>query len=197
MCILLLSFLWGGIPKSVHVILIVFHGVLFHGFCFMCYWTCKFLSLRCIVRSRNLMDSCCSFSIVKFMLDCSLLNSLSVWCMFVLYWSYIISKLSIYLKYVTICCFIRMRYICVCSICCIYTMCPLLLMMSGLPWLTHHFVCSILRQLRNNFVLALFLICVLFLFLILLSISWLFSITVFIMFVGRCNDDLSKIICYR
>jgi hypothetical protein len=71
---------------------------------------CKFLSLRCVVRSRKLMDSCCSFYIVKFMVDCSLLNSLSVWCMFVLFWSYIISMSSTYLKYAIICCFVRIGW---------------------------------------------------------------------------------------
>jgi hypothetical protein len=39
---------------------------------------CKCLSVRHIVRSRKLMDLCCTFFIVKFMVDCSLLNSLSV-----------------------------------------------------------------------------------------------------------------------
>jgi hypothetical protein len=38
----------------------------------------KFLSLRCIVRSKKLIDSCSSFSIVNFIDGCSLLNLLSV-----------------------------------------------------------------------------------------------------------------------
>jgi hypothetical protein len=39
---------------------------------------CDPLSLQCIVRSKKLMDSCTSFSIVNFMDGCSLLNLLSV-----------------------------------------------------------------------------------------------------------------------
>jgi hypothetical protein len=44
-------------------------------------------SLRCIVRSRELMQLCDSFSIVNFMVGCCSLNSVSVWSMFVFPWS--------------------------------------------------------------------------------------------------------------
>jgi hypothetical protein len=81
---------------------------------------CKFMSFQCILVSRKLMDSSCSFSIVNFMVCCSLLNALSVWSMFVLFWSYIINISSTYLKYAIIHCCISMGYICVCSICCMY-----------------------------------------------------------------------------
>lgn len=40
---------------------------------------CNLLSLQCIVRSKKLLDSCTSFSVVNFMDGCSLLNFLSVW----------------------------------------------------------------------------------------------------------------------
>jgi hypothetical protein len=39
---------------------------------------CRLLCLRCIDISRKLIDSYCSFSKVKFIVGCSLLNSLSV-----------------------------------------------------------------------------------------------------------------------
>jgi hypothetical protein len=39
---------------------------------------CDPLSLYCIVRSKKLMESCTSFSVVNFMDGCSLLNLLSV-----------------------------------------------------------------------------------------------------------------------
>jgi hypothetical protein len=44
-------------------------------------------SLQCIVRSRKLVEPCSSFSIVNFIVGCSLLNSFKVCSMFVLVWS--------------------------------------------------------------------------------------------------------------
>jgi hypothetical protein len=42
----------------------------------------NFFSSRCILRSRKLIDSCSSFSIVNFVVACSLLNLNKVlfWC---------------------------------------------------------------------------------------------------------------------
>jgi hypothetical protein len=44
-------------------------------------------SLRCIVKSRKLMELCDSFSIVNFMVGCCSLKSASVWPKFVFAWS--------------------------------------------------------------------------------------------------------------
>jgi hypothetical protein len=51
---------------------------------------CKFLWFRCIPRFRKLMNSCCSSSMAKSLVSCSLLYS-SVWSIFVLFWSYIMN----------------------------------------------------------------------------------------------------------
>jgi hypothetical protein len=69
---------------------------------------CKF-QLFVFVISKKLIASC-SFSIVNFMDDCNLLNSLNVCSTFVLFWLYIMSTSSAYLKYVIICCFFRIGY---------------------------------------------------------------------------------------
>jgi hypothetical protein len=52
--------------------------------------------LQYIVRSKKFIDSCSYSPIMNFMEDCSLLNSLSVYSMFVLFWSHIMSISTIY-----------------------------------------------------------------------------------------------------
>jgi hypothetical protein len=54
----------------------------------------KFMSLRCIVRSKKLTDSCSSFSIVNFIDGCSLLNLLSVCSVCFVLFIYCIINLS-------------------------------------------------------------------------------------------------------
>jgi hypothetical protein len=56
-----------------------------------------FLSLRCTVRSKNLIVSHNSFSIVNCIDGCSFLNLLSIYSKPILFWSHIMS--STYLKY--------------------------------------------------------------------------------------------------
>jgi hypothetical protein len=56
--------------------------------------------------------------------------------------------------------FFRIRYMCLCSMCCIY-MFQLILMMLGHTWLTYQFVYSTAGQIGSSFAPLLFAICVL------------------------------------
>jgi hypothetical protein len=51
--------------------------------CFLYFANFSFIFLRYIVRSRKLMELCCPFSMVNFILACYLLNSVKVSSMFV------------------------------------------------------------------------------------------------------------------
>jgi hypothetical protein len=101
-----------------------------------------------------LISSCSSFSVVNFMDDFKLLNSLSVCSVFVLFWSYM-SILSTYLKYSIICCCFLGSDICVFVPCAAY-MFQLILMMLGHPWLTCRFIYSIAGQIGSSFVPSIF-----------------------------------------
>jgi multisubunit Na+/H+ antiporter MnhE subunit len=54
--------------------------------CFLYIANSSFVFLWCIVRSRKLMELCCSFSMVNFILVCHLLNLAKVLSMYVLFW---------------------------------------------------------------------------------------------------------------
>jgi hypothetical protein len=70
----------------------------------------SFICTACIVRSSKLMELCCSFLIVNFILVVCLLNSVSVSSMFVLFWLYVMRISSVYLKYPITWCFFKIGY---------------------------------------------------------------------------------------
>jgi hypothetical protein len=80
----------------------------------------KFLVLQSIVRSKKLIASCSSFSVVNFIDGRGLLKSLSVCCMFIfwggMYYEYVINISDI----CNYCCFIRTGCICLDFMCCIH-----------------------------------------------------------------------------
>jgi hypothetical protein len=103
----------------------------------------NFLSLRCIVRSKMLISSYSSFSIVNFTDDCTLMTSLSVCSMLVLVGYYervvAISEISDYLL------FLLGLDVCVYVPCAVY-----ILVMLGHPWLTCRCVSSIAGQIGSS-----------------------------------------------
>jgi hypothetical protein len=123
----------------------------------------KFLSLQCIVRSKKIMDSC-SFSIVTFIDGCSLLKSLSVCSMFVVFWYVVvwfyhrhIYKVSDYLLF-------YWGWIYFFYVPCVVYMFQPSFMMLGHPWLSRRLIYSTAGQIESNFVPLLFVVCVIFLF---------------------------------
>jgi hypothetical protein len=67
-----------GWHESVGIVVFVCVGFLYIA-------NSSFVLFRCIVTSRKLMELCCSFSIVNFILGLCLLNSVSVSSKFVLF----------------------------------------------------------------------------------------------------------------
>jgi hypothetical protein len=103
----------------------------------------------------------CSFSIMKYIVGCKLLNSCNVSSIFVLFVYYWVCHRHTYSMLLLVVFLGWGKFVCAPYV--VYIFLIILLMLEP-PLLIHQFVYSILDKIENNIVLTLFPICVLFLF---------------------------------